>query len=60
MTYMLPGYTEYYEEDGVLYISSKLLQNKVKITEAIDMGPPPWFSTIVPEDTSPVKVYVSN
>ena len=34
MTYMLPGYTEYYEEDGVLYISSKLLQNKVKITEA--------------------------
>ncbi len=33
MTYMIPGYTEYYEEDGALYISSKLLQNKVKITE---------------------------
>lgn len=32
--YFFPGYVKYYEEDGVLYISSQLLQNKVKITEA--------------------------
>ena len=31
--YTLPGYVEYYEEDGAIYITSKLLQNKVKITE---------------------------
>lgn len=31
--YILPGYVSYEEEDGMLYISSKLLQNKVKLTE---------------------------
>lgn len=31
--YILPGYVEYYEEDGAIYITSNLLQNKVKITE---------------------------
>lgn len=31
--YILPGYTSYNNEDGVLYISSKLFQNKVKLTE---------------------------
>lgn len=33
MPYIIPGYTEYYEEGGILYISSKLIQNKIKITE---------------------------
>lgn len=31
--YILPGYTSYAQDDGVLYISSKLFQNKVKLTE---------------------------
>lgn len=31
--YIMPGYVEYYEEGGALYIMSNLLQNKVKITE---------------------------
>ena len=31
--YVLPGYTTYNEKDGVLYISSKLFQNTVKLTK---------------------------
>lgn len=31
--YILPGYTEYREEDGALYVSSKLFQNEIKITD---------------------------
>ena len=31
--YILPGYTMHYEENGAIYISSKLLQNKVMLTE---------------------------
>ena len=29
--YIVPGYIEYYEDGGALLLSSKLLQNKVKI-----------------------------
>lgn len=35
--YIVPGYIEYYEDGGALLLSSKLLQNKVKITE-------PWLT----------------
>ena len=31
--YILPGYTTHYEENGAIYVSSKLLQNKVMLTE---------------------------
>lgn len=31
--YIFPGYTDYYEENGVLFITSQLLQNTVKLTE---------------------------
>ena len=31
--YIVPGYIEYYEDGGALLLSSKLLQNKVKITD---------------------------
>lgn len=31
--YIIPGYIEYYEEGGALLLSSKLLQNKIKITD---------------------------
>jgi len=32
--YFLPGYVEYYEENGMLYFSN-LLQNEVKITKKV-------------------------
>lgn len=31
--YILPGYTTFYEEDGVIFVASKLLQNQVKIAD---------------------------
>ena len=31
--YILPGYIRHYEENGAIYISSKMLQNKVMLTE---------------------------
>ena len=31
--YILPGYTTFYEENGAIFVTSKLLQNKVKISD---------------------------
>lgn len=31
--FILPGYTEHFEEDGILYVSSKLFRNNVKISD---------------------------
>lgn len=32
--YIFPGYTEFYEQDNILFVSSKLFQNTIKITDA--------------------------
>ena len=31
--YIVPGYTKYSEESGSIYVVSKLLQNKVALTD---------------------------
>lgn len=31
--YILPGYTDFYEENGVIFVSSKVLPNTVKLTD---------------------------
>lgn len=33
MKYIFPGYVEHYEENGVIYVLSRLKQNKVEITD---------------------------